>query len=136
MKKKKRRSKYTDKKRAEECALKAFSAYIRERDNWTCITCDKKGNNKNIDAGHFISRSYSFLKFDITNVHAQCVKCNKYENGNWPKYYEIMCERYGKKYVEYLMSIKNRITKRTIQDYLMLEEHFKTKLLEEYGVKL
>ena len=131
-KKSKRKSKYNDKKIAEKYALKAMSDYIRERDNWICFTCGYKGNNKTIDCGHFVPRGYSYWKFDERNNHAQCTRENQYMHGNWPVYYEKMCELYGKEFVEEMINKKNIMVKRIIQDFNEIEEYYKNKLKELY----
>ena len=77
-------------KRADERACKAMSDYIRERDGWKCITCPAVGNKNNMDAGHFLDRRYTDIKFDERNVNCQCVGCNKWKNGAWDKYLEAM----------------------------------------------
>ena len=123
----KRKSKYTDKKLAEKAALKAMSDYVRERDEWKCITCSHTGNKHNMDCGHFIPRGYSFWRFNERNNHCQCVKCNKYEGGAWPKYYDKMCGLYGKKFVEEMIAKKHILVKRTIAEYLLIEQYYKTK---------
>ena len=48
-----------------------------------CFTCDKSIKIGTIDcqAGHFISRSYSPVKYDENNVRPQCSTCNGYGNG-------------------------------------------------------
>jgi len=33
-------------------AWKWFALYIKERDNWTCQTCGKKGKGQFMNAGH------------------------------------------------------------------------------------
>jgi len=33
-----------------------FSKYIRARDNYTCVTCGKKGEGSGIHAGHYITK--------------------------------------------------------------------------------
>lgn len=75
---------------------KLFSLYIRTRDNFTCVTCGKKGEGGGIHAGHFITGATcgAELYFDEKNVHAQCYHCNINLSGNWVKYEEFMNEHY------------------------------------------
>lgn len=66
---------------------KIFSEYIRKRDSddngyIICISCGRWVKWKESDAGHFISRRFECTKYDEKNVNAQCVKCNRFENGN------------------------------------------------------
>lgn len=83
---------------------KLFSLYIRTRDDFTCVTCGKKGEGGGIHAGHFITGATcgAELYFDETNVNAQCYHCNINLSGNWVKYEEFMIKACGKEYVEKL----------------------------------
>lgn len=77
-----------------------FSRYIRERDNWTCVTCGKKEKGRNMHAGHFIQASgHSATYFDETNVHAQCFSCNYFGGTQVGINYSIYVrEKYGNEY--------------------------------------
>jgi len=83
---------------------KLFSLYIRTRDNFTCVTCGKKGEGGAIHAGHFITGATcgTELYFDEDNVHAQCYHCNINLSGNWVKYEEFMVNTIGYGKVETL----------------------------------
>jgi hypothetical protein len=116
------------KQRAEKRALKAFSDYIRERDNWTCYTCGKRGDRHNMDAGHMISRRFSAIKFDEINVHCQCVYCNKYLSGNLHEYIKKFLIEYGMEKYEQLDRIKNNYRKGTAIELVAIEQYFKDKL--------
>lgn len=61
-----------------------FSLYIRKRDNYTCFTCDRKGEGSGMHAGHFVAKSVGgmSLYFNEDNVHAQCYHCNINLGGN------------------------------------------------------
>ena len=54
---------------------KLFSKYIRQRDNYTCVTCGQKGEGSGIHAGHYITKAVGGigLYFHEQNVHAQCL---------------------------------------------------------------
>ena len=43
----------------------------------TCVTCGKKQHWKEMDGGHYISRTYSKYKLYEENVHVQCKSCNR-----------------------------------------------------------
>lgn len=74
-----------------------FGRFIKYRDGkmvdgeWVCVcvTCNKRfvyrdrdgKRYMNIQAGHFMSRSYSATRFDERNVHAQCSYDNKWRAG-------------------------------------------------------
>lgn len=116
------------KARAEKRALKALSDFVRERDRWTCYTCGKKGDKTNMDAGHFFSRRYTAIKFDETNVHCQCVGCNKYKSGNMIEYMKRFMIDYGAEHFERLDRKKNEYHKTSALEYIAIEQDFKAKL--------
>src|SRR5690606_27675959 len=64
-------------------AQTAFNAYIRERDKAKpCISCNRFNDVKR-NAGHYLSvGSHPELRFDESNVHAQCEHCNSFKSGN------------------------------------------------------
>ncbi len=67
--------------------------YVRNRDkDKNCISCKKKLYGK-FDAGHFFSvGNYPSVRFDLRNIHGQCVHCNKYLGGNLHEYRENLIE--------------------------------------------
>ena len=138
------KQKKSDKSRKE--ALKAVGDYIKEaqvsvnkyiriRDKYKpCISCgndreDKIGlSGHRYDAGHYRSRgSAGHLKFNLLNIHKQCVKCNRENSGNIVEYRLELIKRIGidavnkieannetrKFTIEYLKRIKKIFTKRT-----------------------
>lgn len=64
------------------------SRYVRmsaaDKDGYClCFTCGKRVHWKGIQAGHYISRSCMFLRFDYTRqIRCQCVDCNCNKHGN------------------------------------------------------
>jgi len=47
-----------------------------------CYTCRSKLPPSEIDAGHYISRSVLFLRWDVArNIRPQCVPCNRIKYG-------------------------------------------------------
>jgi hypothetical protein len=92
-----------------------FNAYIRERDkDKGCISCG--GNIQ--QAGHYFSQgNHSALRFDETNVHGQCIRCNMYLHGNLIEYGMGLVERYGSSYhLTLLGKSKNKLKKWTRQE--------------------
>ena len=51
---------------------------VRERDaNKPCISCGKKMEEWELNAGHFHSRNQCpKLRYDLDNIHGQCAGCN------------------------------------------------------------
>lgn len=69
-----------------------------------CISCgrpDQGGRLRN--AGHYKSRgANSAIRYDLRNLHQQCVQCNNHLSGNVVGYYEGLLKRYGVEITEYL----------------------------------
>jgi 5-methylcytosine-specific restriction endonuclease McrA len=84
-------------------ADKIFSLWIRQREK-SCYTC---GSTNNLQAGHFVSRSYLALRYDERNVHTQCVACNVFKSGNMPVYARNMIRQYGGDVLEELQLFKH-----------------------------
>jgi len=81
-------------------AQAAVNKYIRLRDrNKPCVSCGSNPKQKHggsFDAGHYRSRgSASHLRFNILNIHKQCVKCNRFNSGNAVDYRIELIKRIG-----------------------------------------
>lgn len=105
-------------------AQAAVNLYIRLRDyNKPCISCGCSkvsvfGGYRGAggwDAGHYRSRgAAAHLRFNLLNIHKQCVKCNRDRSGNVVDYRIRLIERIGKSAVEAIES-NNRPRKFTIE---------------------
>ena len=70
-----------------------------------------------MDAGHYRSRgSAGHLRYNVFNIHAQCVKCNRFGSGNAVDYRIELIKRIGLDRVERIEN-DNQYRKFTI-DYL------------------
>lgn len=45
--------------------------------------------------GHYVSRSYLYLRYDEKNCHGQCVSCNVFKSGNMTSYALRLINDYG-----------------------------------------
>lgn len=87
----------TLKKKADE----VFSQWIRisaidpTDDLVKCVTCPAKKPWKEMQAGHYETRGTIYLRYDERNVHPQCVGCNVFKKGNYPRYATWMLKTYG-----------------------------------------
>ena len=77
-----------------------WSKYIRLRDSdiygyADCITCGTNKFWKELQCGHFISRSVSLLRYDELNTNAQCVGCNMFKSGEQYLYSKALDNKYG-----------------------------------------
>lgn len=95
------KKKYKDEKKLPkelEKTKHVVHKFIRERDvNKPCISCGG-AYRSNFDAGHFYpSGKFSNIKFDLDNIHAQCIKCNRYNEGEFENYSLMLPNRIGQK---------------------------------------
>ena len=103
-----------------------FSIFIRRRDeNQGCISCGKRIEFKNCDAGHYISRKNMSTRFDEQNVNAQCKECNQFKSGNIPDYERGLVQKYGEGVLEELNTKKNESSKLSSSDIVELIKQYK-----------
>lgn len=81
-------------------ADKWYSQYVRLRDAdqsgfASCISCGVRKSWRELQNGHFVSRSSSVLRYDEENCNAQCVGCNMFKQGNQYAYALALDEKYG-----------------------------------------
>lgn len=121
---------------AKRKAWKAFSEYIRRRDNGVCFTCGKKDDWKRTDAGHYIPGSVCglVLYFSEINVNCQCTSCNRFKHGNLSEYALKLQRKHGEGVLEFLSAtrVNSKGVIFTVEDYKKIEEEYKEKL-KEYG---
>ncbi|MGW8169691.1 MAG: recombination protein NinG [Sulfurovaceae bacterium] len=92
-------------------------ARLRDEAQRGHICCSCTGTGK-MDGGHFLPVStYKAIRFNVNQIHQQCVKCNQYNSGMRHEYREFMVNKYGDGYVEHLESHKG-ITKSYSIEYL------------------
>ncbi len=58
-----------------------FAAYIKAVHGNNCFTCNKWAEGRDLQAGHFIPRTYSPTKYEEGNVRSQCSRCNEFHAG-------------------------------------------------------
>lgn len=75
------------KKKADQ----VFSKWVRAREPY-CVTC---GSRNNLQAGHYVSRSWNALRYSEVNVHTQCSGCNIFKRGNMDEYARFLIKKYG-----------------------------------------
>jgi hypothetical protein len=90
-----------------------FSLYKRrvEADDCGTVCCISCGTPKHWtegDCGHYISRSYSVIKYHDINNHFQCKHCNGMREGNKDDYRKEIIKRYGLEAVEELEQMKHK----------------------------
>jgi len=115
---------------AKKKADKYFSKFIRKRDSVNglakCISCGRLTSS--FDAGHFIDRSKEATRYDEKNVHAQCVKCNRFESGRQFEHGKAIDAMYGEGTSNQLLQKSKMRCKRGKSDYEFLAKEYKNKL--------
>lgn len=79
-----------------------FSRYIRLSRKEECVTCKDVKPWKELQNGHFFSRGRYPTRWDETNCHPQCYRCNVILNGNYINYTIYMIDTYGRDTVDEL----------------------------------
>lgn len=89
----------------------------------SCVTCPAFKHYKEVDCGHFITRSRLSIRWDEKNTAVQCKKCNGFGNGEQYKFGQWIDRRYGEgtvKKLEALSHISIKLTRVDLQE--MIEE--------------
>jgi hypothetical protein len=85
---------------------RVFSIWIRKRDTkggiGFCISCGKPTTFEKGDCGHYINRKHMATRYDEMNCNLQCIKCNRFDEGNIQGYRKGLIKKYGLEAVELL----------------------------------
>ena len=97
---------------------RVFSQYIRLRDTDTggfgrCISCGAYHHYTDLDAGHFVNRKHKSLRYNEVNVNIQCIKCNRFDEGNASGYSLGLIIKYHTDIISQLNISKNKTVKFT-----------------------
>lgn len=109
-----------------------FSKFIRLRDkDELCISCGLRGIS---DAGHYWPTSQypqPSMRFNEDNVHGQCGKCNRFEEGNRQGYREGLIKRFGPGILVKL-DLQRSLpqTTWTVFEYEVMVKHYRKKVKE------
>ena len=104
-----------------------FSKYIRlknadENGICECFTCGKRSYwNKEVDAGHFMSRKHYSTRWDERNVKPQCKYCNMYRNGEQFKF----AQNLGEELSEELYFLSKQTVKYSDIELNVMAEYYK-----------
>lgn len=128
MKKKKQKSLSKLKKEADAI----YSKYIRQKYSKNglvmCVSCGSWKPIKEMQNGHYVSRSYLSTRFYNKNCHPQCYACNICRSGNMDEYSLWLIGTYGEGILEELNRKKWEQVKYTKEDYLKMIERYKKKI--------
>ena len=97
-------------------ADKVFSVWIRKRDKGICFTCGVQRPIKNMQNGHFVSRSFNSLRYDELNCHCQCPGCNIFKSGAMDVYALHLVDTYGPDILKYFNHKKRTMHSFTIPE--------------------
>lgn len=116
-----------NKKLAKRKAWDYFSKWVHKRDaGQPCITCGRRSSQ--MDAGHFISRRFEATLFDERNVNLQCIKCNRFENGNQYEHGLRIDKKYGPGTAEKILIKSKMYCNRVKSDYEYIAQTYYDKL--------
>lgn len=103
---------------------KVVHEYVRKRDEGKpCISCGTQWH-KDFQAGHYFKAElYTSLKFDLDNIHGQCIECNIRLDGNLNPYGINLPKRIG-------LDAFNRLKFRASQDKLQVKKWTREELSE------
>jgi 5-methylcytosine-specific restriction endonuclease McrA len=111
-------------------ADKVFSEYIRRRDNGVCATCGTVRQWKEMQNGHYVSRSHNSLRYDERNCNTQCVACNMFKKGAMDEYALFIIRKYGIDTLHELKRLKNEIKQFTVVQLEELIKKYKDKICQ------
>jgi len=106
-----------------------FNTYVRLRDeNKGCISCGVDLRGRKFDAGHYRSVGGNpQLRFDLNNVHGQCVYCNRHLHGNLVDYRISLIKRIGLEAVE-ILEQDNQSKNYSIPELILMKEDYKERI--------
>ena len=115
-------------------AQASINKFVRLRDkNKPCISCGNDREHKiglsghRYDAGHYRSRgSAGHLRFNLFNIHKQCVRCNRELSGNIVDYRLGLINRIGIGRVN-MIELDNKPKKFTIEYLKRIKAIFNRK---------
>jgi 5-methylcytosine-specific restriction endonuclease McrA len=115
-----------------------FSRYVRYRDGryshelqgfeTQCITCGAWKPLKEMQAGHFVTRANTLLRYDEENVNAQCYACNVIRHGDLYEYAKQLDIKYGAGTAEKLHQQRHATHRLTVDELKMVIERSKLGL--------
>lgn len=110
-----------------------YSRYIRAKYSQdgrvSCVSCGKSDEIKNMQNGHYVSRSHHATRWLDKNCHPQCYRCNVALHGNYANYTKFIVDTYGIEVIDELIVLSRTIPKYTKQDLLELTKKY-TELIK------
>lgn len=97
---------------------RAFSEYIRTRDNWTCQRCGKQydplvpTDRMALHCSHFQGRGKENTRFEPLNADALCYGCHQYFTSHPAEHYQWQLDHKGERVIQQLILQSNTYKKR------------------------
>lgn len=108
---------------------KAFSEFIRRRDEPNgCITCGVRKPWKEMHCGHWLSRSYTAIRWNEANCWGQCPQCNVFCHGKPDEFWLAMEKKIGRGTMDILLALRLKPYKLMRSDLLELIEIYTQKI--------
>lgn len=97
-----------------DAADKAFSLYIRTRDNWTCQRCLKQYTppTSALHCSHFMGRGKEGTRFEPANCDALCYGCHQYFTSHPAEHYQWQVDKKSQALVDQLVVQSNTYKKK------------------------
>src|SRR3990167_7391081 len=97
-----------------DVADKAFSLYIRHRDNWTCQRCGTKYTPPTmaLHCSHFQGRGKEATRFEPLNADALCYGCHQYFTSHPGEHMAWQVQRKGQDVVDRIILVSNTYKKK------------------------
>jgi len=117
---------------------KVFSIFIRIiysdfQGFCSCYTCGVRLPWQEMDAGHFIRREFSSVRYDENNVRPQCFDCNRVKGGMEESFEEHLREDLGNEVMNKLIEKGKKEKRFTDEEYQYLIDFYK-KEIKIYGI--
>jgi len=113
---------------------KLWSEYVRRKDAIdgiaTCVTCGTQKHWKEMQCGHFVSRTHLATRWLVNNTAVQCARCNILLRGNMVEYAVWMEANWGWQAIRDLRELKHRSVKYSRTDYEEMINDVQQKLGE------
>lgn len=103
-------------------------AYADEDGTVECYTCRVKKPVKEMQAGHFMSRSYHATRWTVPNVMPQCPKCNLFEQGRQYDFGVRLDQDFGEGTAEGLRIKSKQIKHYTAAGLKDIRQHLQAEL--------
>jgi len=97
-----------------DVADKAFSQYIRTRDNWTCQRCGTKYEPPTmaLHCSHFQGRGKENTRFEPLNADALCYGCHQYSPSHPGEHLQWQIQRKGQDTIDKIILQSNTYKKK------------------------